>query len=638
MQRICLTPGCVRHAHVIIDRLNRSLNPCHDFRAYVCSAWNSGKSALATTLSVMDEVRQSWFPNFYRSLNKGTETLAAGRKPLAMYASCMGDESAYGSDVDLFRTFIRGGNLSWPERPRGGSALGVLMTLAFKWHAPLWFHLTALRRKSVDGWRFSMVPGALIPMMWKQHGLLNTGHSYEIYWDSFNRVLRSGEPDATLMGEMKLMEADILEKLFAVINPSVARPVLLPIAEMGNYTPSWSSDEWLRAIRHVGLTPEVMSSDQVLLSDEGFFGTLGMAMSKYTDDELLALISWSFVQLYAPAANLDLMNTRYGGTEAVKIFRPYFCERFVETAYQLLVIVLHTVSRFSAEERAFVSAGFDALVSVASSKVHEAQWLDEESRDLAAQKVASTRLHLWAPERYMKNEELEEMFQAFPHVAPSFAEYWINSTLSGAALYSSESYAETSGYLYNYAVPYLRYDVLTGTVNVAVAAVTRPLYYADGTNSMFYGGIGFLMALELLKSLDPEGIRWHPDGTFNESILSNSSTRAFKSRDGCLRRAEGAVGGSSSLFPEIPALEVAYRAYREAAQNASADSEEGVPGAPSGDQVFFLTACYMACTASGSMFHVDCNKAVRNFLPFAEAFGCPVDSAMNPRNKCSFLG
>lgn len=125
-----------------------------------------------------------------------------------------------------------------------------------------------------------------------------------------------------------------------------------------------------------------------------------------------------------------------------------------------------------------------------------------------------------------------------------------------------------------------------------------------------------------------------------------ASSRAFEARDGCpasIHRAFGenanGTGRVTSVFPEIPALEVAYAAYRRSFADGGEEMPQGIPGGLSADQVFFMTMCYMTCTLPGAVGtqSVDCNKAVRNSEAFAQAFRCTPGSPMNPKKKCTFF-
>ncbi|KAK8779127.1 hypothetical protein V5799_019533 [Amblyomma americanum] len=598
----------------------------------------------------MDDVRKSWFRPFHAMLTDGSRTISAGRKPLAMYASCMGEPSQYGSNVGIFWKFLNECRLSWPGEQELGDtrALDVLLTLAFKWHVPLLFQVRVVRMPSMLKWRFTIDPGSLIPLMFQHHVTIKEAGGYIKYWSAFYAIL-SGEQtevNKTLIDAAMAMEGDVFKKLLTAMQPPVVQPVLVPITQIGSYTPPLASDQWLRAFRQTQLEPAVRPSDEVLLGDVPFFAVFASVLASYTDKQLLALIAWSFVQLFAPAVDFRLLENRYG--LGVALYRPYFCERFVETAYRLLVTALSSVSRFSREERTFIKTGFESLVLAAADMLEEATWLDDESRSLAIQKVSTTRLFLWPPEQFLKSSELERLYEDFPTEEASFGEYWVKASRSAATAYRPREDIDLLGYPVNYALPYFLYDAATASVKVAAGAVTAPLYYSKGTRAMFYGGLGFYMALQLVASMDSQGLRWHPKGSFGDIFFSNTSAKAFEARDGCREVQLQNAGNSndetgteskrrSSIFPEVPALEVAHRAYHHAVRGD--DAPQGIAGNLSGEQVFFMTLCYMTCTLPGAVgpHTVDCNKVVRNSAAFAEAFSCPTGSPMNPEKKCSFF-
>ncbi|XP_077558133.1 endothelin-converting enzyme 2-like [Haemaphysalis longicornis] len=579
-------------------------------------------------------------------LLRGYRVINVARKPLAMYEYCMGDLWNYGSNATRFFGILSELGLAWPDSKQNRpnvSAFYALLTLQLKWNVPLLLELRVRRLNYTPRWRFTVSPGSLIPIELNHQRSVAASDRYK-YWRSFYGILpeHASQPEINDSDIDAIIdtEAVILRSLYGAMARQDTQPVLVTVAQIGKYTPSVTSNEWLNALRQINFDPDVSSGDQVLLTDEDFSHRLGDVLQKYKNEQLLMFIAWSFVQLYAATADDRLLTARYGNEARLKLYRPYFCERFVESAYGLLVIATHSVSRFRPEERAFVNAGFDSLVRTAASKVNGAIWLDVQSRRAAQRKVRSALLHLWPSDRYLNNSELERVYEAFPSGASSFFEHWVNSSASIAAVFWSQQDGDVFHYPVNYALPYLLYDRPTGTVNVAVGAVNHPLYYGDGTSAMFYGGLGFSMALQLVKSLDQYGLQWHPNGTFGGSLLTSSSMEAYRVRDSCLDSSQDhSRGGNSSLFPEIPALEVAYAAYLDAVQK-SGGAPQGVAPGLSGEQVFFATLCYMTCSSTASDQQsrlADCNKAVRNFPAFADAYQCPTGSAMNPKKKCSFF-
>ncbi|XP_050028505.1 neprilysin-11-like [Dermacentor andersoni] len=649
----CKTEDGLAHSWRLSNGLNRHLDPCHNFRAYVCSAWSPPKDYLEYSNSAMDDVRKSWFPQFYSVLSEGTKTIGAGRKPMAMYLSCMGNRSQYGSNLDIFWNFLNECRLSWPEKSARSdtSALELLMTLAFKWQVPLFFQVRAMRL-SPPNWRFILEPGSLIPILYQQHLTVKSTGGYAKYSATFFYILSRNYSkygvDTKFINRAMVMEGDVFRKLLNARRIPVTEPALGRIARIGLLTPPLASKRWLRAFRQTELEPEVKPNDQVFIGDVEFFRTMATVMSSYRKTELLFLIPWSCVQLFAPAADIQLLENRYD--QGITIYRPYFCEQFVEAAYRLLVIALSSVSRFTPAQRAAVKAGFDSLVLAAADVANATQWLDVESRKLAVEKLRSTRLKLWPPERFLQNDVLERMYSDFPSTEPSFAEYLVKTSRCAAKVHDPHADIDVFSFAVNYALPYVLYDASSGDVKVAVGAISPPLYYPGGTEAMFYGGLGFSMALNLVASVDRQGLRWHPNGTFGHFFLSSSSAKAFEDRDGCLEALEGhaASGGDStrsitgaraSIFPEIPALEVAYAAYRRAVSDRGDEALQGIVRGFSGDQVFFMTLCYMTCTRPDAVgpHTVDCNKAVRSSEAFATAFHCPSESQMNPKMKCKFF-
>ncbi|KAL1416528.1 hypothetical protein MTO96_027891 [Rhipicephalus appendiculatus] len=103
----------------------------------------------------------------------------------------------------------------------------------------------------------------------------------------------------------------------------------------------------------------------------------------------------------------------------------------------------------------------------------------------------------------------------------------------------------------------VHYDYLTNELEISVAPLTSPLYYSNGTNSMFYGGLGFLVANEVLKMQDSVGASFYPNGSVVPMWLYKRSRKLLDNQEACL-------GAKNKLRTYLLALEVSNSALREA--------------------------------------------------------------------------
>ncbi|XP_037555796.1 membrane metallo-endopeptidase-like 1 [Dermacentor silvarum] len=372
---------------------------------------------------------------------------------------------------------------------------------------------------------------------------------------------------------------------------------------------------------------------EVFVTHVGYMKAIDDLFGKHENQQLVRHLSWLFVKMYIPATAPEFFVGVYGNAETSKIYRPLFCGYNVELPYRLLVSVLCYVSSASSNHRLLIDASFDSLVLAATEKLMNSFWLDARSKVLAVEKIKGVQNRLWPEDIVFEPGFLDGVYKDFPgNETSTFGSYWIASRKSVREAKKSKHYRSLSTKPISSAEPYLTYDAILNRVLVTMGAVARPMYYKNGTRGMLYGGIGFLMTLQLVKSLDRNGLRWHPNGSAVDSFLTEESRKEFAARDSCRVREANA-----SVFPEIPAVEVAYAALQRALQQDGRRFR--IAKNLTEERVFFVTLCFMTCPRryTPSPYRVDCNKALQNFPEFSRAFQCPEGSKMNPANKCRFF-
>ncbi|KAL1425821.1 hypothetical protein MTO96_018804 [Rhipicephalus appendiculatus] len=77
---LCNTPACLSYAGHILLQVNRSRDPCQDFSAYVCSAWNPPVTRADYATSSFTQLIRAWFDALRDLLERGHEARIHGRR------------------------------------------------------------------------------------------------------------------------------------------------------------------------------------------------------------------------------------------------------------------------------------------------------------------------------------------------------------------------------------------------------------------------------------------------------------------------------------------------------------------------------------------------------------------------------
>ncbi|KAH7986990.1 hypothetical protein HPB49_025832 [Dermacentor silvarum] len=640
---LCATEDCVRHATLLTRYIDWKLDPCDDFEAFVCSGWRRSQEYRDMFRSTFDALRYAWYGRFEDLLRRGAQQLSAARKPLAMYRMCQWYYPSNASQMASFRRFIEEHGLCWPEPPANKllAPLYLVAVLSYLWESPFWITVSVLRhpRSAASRRRVLIGPGAYVRIMRYHHQVVE--QYYLRYWEQFLALFY---PDAstrpllneTVVDEICAMERDVLDSLHAVTASPRKKPALVPFGDIGVHVPNASAEHWLKAFQEaLSLEPKLGVDDEIAVTDLSLLRTVARLLTSYTWLQLNRHLTWLIVQYCAPAADFSLLVGYYGTKSTAEAYLPVSCAHAVEAAYKVLVLALGASTLFTRRDRVVIEAGFDSLVSAAVRKVNDSGWMDDYSKSRAIDKLESAREEMWPSVRLLDGDTLEAIYAAFPEDEPSLADYWVKSRKALKNMNRTPEYAEALLLPGNNFPDYLSYDYVSNVVKLAIAVAAPPVYYRNGTNAMMYGGLLFLVAKQLAKAIDDEGIKWASNSAVEEgTFLSNSTLERFRTTAECRRGDE-----NETVFPDVPALEIAYAALGE----SHLRGEESVPLAlgenlPE-DKVFFMTLCYLSCAMPDdrSPIPADCNKVVMNSPAFAKAFKCREGSKMNPEKKCSFF-
>ncbi|KAK8778889.1 hypothetical protein V5799_019770 [Amblyomma americanum] len=525
--------------------------------------------------------------------------------------------------------------------PNSTNALGVILELNYKSALPIWLSMRVVHNATGRGDRRihinSCCLGRLKFFTWHNKHETNK-RRYLDYWASYHEVLvgsKSLSRDLSQVHEVAVDELYITGKLaeLSFIHPKV--PLSLTLADIEDYTKRISSANWLDQInkhvardQHSAFTPQ----DKVVVSDVSVLRCLDDLFERYTEPQLVDHLSWQFVQLYAWV--VDDITEHPWSQELAPAYGNLKCCREMEAIYRPLLAVIYARHHFTPQQLQVMTTSFSQLVDEAANMFTASEWLDGQSKSVAVDKLRTMTVSLWPPEPFFDDRELASMYGQFSANAMAGGS-WVQEWVKAQEVMRSQAgtpFHDITVNMRSMLFPILAgYDYLLNNVEIAVSALARPLYYPRGSLAAFYGGLGFVFALAMMKMQDATGLKVMADhslvGAGRWSWLSNNATSVYKEKVNCLR-------GTLVSLTDIAALEVVYALFSRSLQATT--SEVSLREAEK--EKFFKTLCLHSCAISDrSLPTFHCKELLQHSHRFSEVFRCKSGSPMNPRHKCSYF-
>ncbi|KAG0417572.1 hypothetical protein HPB47_005505, partial [Ixodes persulcatus] len=134
----CTADGCLEHAAVLTKSMDRSVQPCEDFYAYVCGNWKHGSLGIINISDAAGIVRARFQQANALMLFNGTSSLASFNRVAATFKSCIkrGNEDLP-SNLRKLKSFMKARGIPWPYEAQGDRhPLDVLLDLDINWGLP----------------------------------------------------------------------------------------------------------------------------------------------------------------------------------------------------------------------------------------------------------------------------------------------------------------------------------------------------------------------------------------------------------------------------------------------------------------------------------------------------------------------
>ncbi|KAL3184317.1 hypothetical protein MRX96_032118 [Rhipicephalus microplus] len=220
---------------------------------------------------------------------------------------------------------------------------------------------------------------------------------------------------------------------------------------------------------------------------------------------------------------------------------------------------------------------------------------------------------------------------------------WINAL----SLSSHYIWTDQTTPLYDEAYRNSYFSYIHNNFEIPTVDLLPPLVYEFAPAALNYGGIGTVIAHEFMHAFDAQSVQ-----SFKDSLPQDMDAflKEYTKRALCLRKSHRSVlsltGEEEKLnneldnenLADLAGTKIAYQAF---ASLVSAEKTRTLAGLNmSAEQLFFVNHCVKWCAQSSRLaaryapFRSRCIVPLMNMPEFSSAFGCAVETPMNPPKKC----
>ncbi|XP_072931777.1 neprilysin-4-like isoform X2 [Epargyreus clarus] len=293
--------------------------------------------------------------------------------------------------------------------------------------------------------------------------------------------------------------------------------------------------------------------------------------------------------------------------------------------------------------------------------LHKTDWIDDETKKLAAHKVDTMMLRIGYPDFIINKEELDDRYKEVAIHPDKYFENILNILQHLTKMEQSRIGQPVNKTLWNTAPAVVNayYSRNKNQIMFPAGILQPPFYHRHFPRSLNYGGIGVVIGHEITHGFDDKGRLFDCEGNLHR-WWSDSAIEAFHRRAQCLidqysqyivPEVNVKLDGANTQGENIAdngGVKQAFHAYLNWLEHHDA-SDETLPGLnQTNTQLFFLNFAQVWCgamrpeamrnklkTAVHSPGRFRVIGTLSNSNEFAKEFHCPPGSPMNPVKKCT---
>ncbi|KAK9888869.1 hypothetical protein WA026_001089 [Henosepilachna vigintioctopunctata] len=295
------------------------------------------------------------------------------------------------------------------------------------------------------------------------------------------------------------------------------------------------------------------------------------------------------------------------------------------------------------------------------SILRNVDWMDDETKKNAINKAKSMATHIAYPDELLDDHKLEEFYDNLELDEHNYMRSILNLTLFGTqfSFKRLRQPVNKSDWITHGrpAVVNAYYSSIENSIQFPAGILQGVFFNADRPRYMNYGAIGFVIGHEITHGFDDQGRQFDKDGNLVD-WWAPSTQKAFVEKAQCIIDQYGnfsvpevklhlnGINTQGENIADNGGIKESYLAYDSWTKKYG--KEKRLPGLEyTPQQMFWISAGNIWCSKyrpeslklrvltgyhSPGTFRV--NGPLSNLDYFANDFGCPLGSKMNPRKKC----
>ncbi|XP_032810954.1 endothelin-converting enzyme 1 [Petromyzon marinus] len=667
---VCLTDVCVNDARLMLNSMDPTVEPCQDFYAYACGAWQPNERLPGGTAS-WNQRNITWNGNlkFLRDILENATFSAdqsSNTDAQTFYRACMNQGRIAEQGAQPLRDLMDGLG-GWIPTPNKTTNLTELLTnTTLNFLLPALFSAQVVQSGSKDKLFLELSPPELgLPSEYLTSNA--TQQALKVRAMYLHYMVRSAVLLGQSLGDAQQHMQKVLsfESTLATIvarTRDSAEPSEVTLDRLQAIAPfiNW------QAYLHNGIPSGFPQSAGLLVSSTAYFGNLTTLLNHTDATVVSGYVLWRLVQAMSPAMD-DSFSTphRLLQDAVVNAQTNYSAARWefcMEKTNWAMPYALGDIFFFATRNEQTTDDVKEVINNVRVSfqnTLTTLTWMDNKTRDDARDKASEMKPLVGAENKFSDPGWINSFYAQITPDESSFFDTMVNyyKYLAKRSLEQLSLGLNTNCNLLPPQEVDSRY-LYTDNRNklfVPMGILQPPFYYLQQKRYLQYGAIGSVIAREFLHGFYGEGSQYDASGV-HKLWWSNATWKKFEERARCLEHQYGNyssgglnVNGTRTLVENVAdngGLDTALHAYEDWITKNREEPQLPFLGL-NARQTFFVSFAQSLCSAetpehlretlataptSPSRFRV--LGALSNSPEFAKAFTCPQGSAMNTGKKC----